>query len=521
MQGPGLKKSGEGNLVWVRVPPPAPVVCFWHLHALLLQLREDFLSPRDGRGAHTKLGYAKLDQLRDHGCLAGSLPTNTHPDTNFPELRSFVLQLAAALLDELFSGVQFHSIHDHGKHNSQVAVRGGAQDRAQLRLEELGHVQTHPDAAPPQEWVLFLGLVHAGQVLVPAHVQRADYDRPLAERLGHFAVSPVLFLLRRQLRPLHKQELCAEESHSLRSPLESALRLFRRADVGCDLDALTVSGTSFDVLELRKDSLLFGYRLLLSLELDDRIGVRVGDRVPLATVQGDDFSLERFLQRRPDPYHRRDAEGACHDRDVRSLGALGDDETQSHAFGDANGVRGSQVTCQDYGGLLEHFEPGSLATHQIGGDLGRHVAHIVGPGGHVLVLHLGEHPRELLTHGQYRGLRTRQIPHALLDFGMELGVLGHLDVRVEDSGLLLAPRFPQPLCRLRELLHYGLDGALETCQLLLNLVFGDVLTLGLELSASVDENRTHRNSLGCRDTSYSPLRFCIHKAPLFASARLG
>jgi hypothetical protein len=62
---------------------------------------------------------------------------------------------------------------------------------------------------------------------------------------------------------------------------------------------------------------------------------------------------------------------------------------------------------------------------------------------------------------------------------------------------------------------------LATSQLLLDRVFGDVLTLGLEFSASVDEKWTHRDSLGCRDAGYSPLDFRIHEAPLFAIVRLG
>jgi hypothetical protein len=81
---------------------------------------------------------------------------------------------------------------------------------------------------------------------------------------------------------------------------------------------------------------------------------------------------------------------------------------------------------------------------------------------HVLVLHGGEHSSELLAHRDHGGLRAFQIPHALFDLGMELRVLRHLGVRVKDPRFLLAPRYPELVGRLRELVHNSLDGVLET-----------------------------------------------------------
>jgi hypothetical protein len=82
---------------------------------------------------------------------------------------------------------------------------------------------------------------------------------------------------------------------------------------------------------------------------------------------------------------------------------------------------------------------------------------------------------------------------------MELRILRHLGVRLEDPGLLLAPRFPEPVRRLRELSHHGFDGALETFQFFLDRVFGDVFALGLQLAGDVHEGWPDGDPLGGRN----------------------
>ena len=53
----------------------------------------------------------------------------------------------------------------------------------------------------------------------------------------------------------------------------------------------------------------------------------------------------------------------------------------------------------------------------------------------------------LFTDGQHCRFGALQVPYALLDFGGEFGVLGHLDVEVEDAGFLFAPRSTEPVDR--------------------------------------------------------------------------
>ena len=81
-----------------------------------------------------------------------------------------------------------------------------------------------------------------------------------------------------------------------------------------------------------------------------------------------------------------------------------------------------------------------IAAHLLGCYLARDIAHVIRTGRHVLVLHRGECSGVLLADGQHRGLRTRKVPHALLDLRIELRVLCHLRVKIEDGSLVLAPR---------------------------------------------------------------------------------
>jgi hypothetical protein len=76
-------------------------------------------------------------------------------------------------------------------------------------------------------------------------------------------------------------------------------------------------------------------------------------------------------------------------------------------LGDAGRVRRGEVAGQDHGGLLQGLEAGGLFAHELGGDLGCHVAYVVGAGREVLIFRTGEHLRVLLADGQHRGLRTR------------------------------------------------------------------------------------------------------------------
>ena len=130
---------------------------------------------------------------------------------------------------------------DERKHDPQRTVRGGAQQRAELRLEDLLHRETQTDAAQSERRP---GAVDAGVMdrqLRLADVEGPDRDRG-SRRVRHQpAVGGVLRLFReRRLSATRQQELGTEEPDALRPLFVRAPGIVRRLDVRFepDLDAV-------------------------------------------------------------------------------------------------------------------------------------------------------------------------------------------------------------------------------------------------------------------------------------------
>ena len=176
-----------------------------------------------------------LGELRGAECGRRSL--DHHSRLDLAGLHPFQFELPMALLEPRLCGSQLFDISDHREHDLEVAVGSGAQNGTQLGLEELGCIQAHPYSAPAKERVLFVGLVHAGQVLVASHIKRTNDDGLLAERVGYGRVRLVLLIFGRELITLHEQELGAEEPDAFGAPIQRAFGLGGRAEVRGDLDA--------------------------------------------------------------------------------------------------------------------------------------------------------------------------------------------------------------------------------------------------------------------------------------------
>ena len=83
---------------------------------------------------------------------------------------------------------------DHREHHLEIAVRRGAQQRADLHAEDIGPRQRQPDAAQAEERIALLD-GEAGHRLVAAGIDGADGDRLAAGPFQHLAVGGVLRLL--------------------------------------------------------------------------------------------------------------------------------------------------------------------------------------------------------------------------------------------------------------------------------------------------------------------------------------
>ena len=207
---------------------------------------------------------------------------------------------------------------DHREHDRDAAVAGRAEDRAQLRAQQLRTVQQHADAALAEKRVVLARKRQVRQRLVAADVERADDQRPPApERARDVAVDGQLLLLGRRRRPLKEQELRSQQADGLRTERDALLGVGQPADVRGHLDAVAVERRRRFV-----GPLLIGPALarLLCLELMDAGDVAVdGFRrsVPLVPSRITGVPFAQVERPRVDPGHQRNLERAREDRHVR------------------------------------------------------------------------------------------------------------------------------------------------------------------------------------------------------------
>ena len=130
---------------------------------------------------------------------------------------------------------------DHREHHLDRVLGGDAQDRAQLRGEDLRALEREADAAHAEERV---GLGRHGQGrqrLVGAGVERAHDERAAVERHGDLAQGLDLLVLVGQLRAVEEEELGAQQADALGAQLDRGGGLGGGAEVGEDLDARAVA----------------------------------------------------------------------------------------------------------------------------------------------------------------------------------------------------------------------------------------------------------------------------------------
>ena len=120
---------------------------------------------------------------------------------------------------------------DQRQHDAQVAVHRRAQQRPQLRAEDLRLIEAHADGAPAEERIRFRGEPAYGQ-LVAADVERANHHRHAGERLDHAPVAAVLLFLVGHRGATHDEEFGAHEPHALGPAVARRVRVLGQIDVG-------------------------------------------------------------------------------------------------------------------------------------------------------------------------------------------------------------------------------------------------------------------------------------------------
>ncbi len=126
---------------------------------------------------------------------------------------------------------------DHGEHDLDIAAHAGTHERAQLRLEKLGHGQRDTNRPPAPERVRLLWERQVGRRLVAADVQRANDDRPVAHNLRHVLVDGELLFLAGRRQPFLEEEFGAQEADAFGARFERQRCIGGGAQVGDHFDA--------------------------------------------------------------------------------------------------------------------------------------------------------------------------------------------------------------------------------------------------------------------------------------------
>ena len=189
----------------------------------------------------------KVRLLRKDVCQhCRSRHLNHHAKRNLRvERQTFVCQFLARLCCKLLCRTQLLNRRDHGKHDPERSVYAGTVKRPELGLEQLRIIQANADRTITEKRIFFRrDLQHCGR-FVSADVQRPYGHRAVLRRLQCSAVDRKLFLLRRQLRPVHIKKLAAEQTNTVSPARNRVLDLRRRGDIGFHLDHGAVLGTGF------------------------------------------------------------------------------------------------------------------------------------------------------------------------------------------------------------------------------------------------------------------------------------
>ena len=190
--------------------------------------------------ADAQEGAALRDLLGHHRC-GGRLDHRADRDV-VGRLHALALELARRGGHHLPGAVDLLYRNDHGQHQLDVAVRTGAQQRADLRAEDVRVIQAHPYGAPPQERVrLGCGPERRGE-LVPSQIVAADDHRASAEGLCDPGEELGLLQLGRQLGAPQHEELGAQQPHPLGAVLQRHCHLLGKVHVAAQRNGHAVLG---------------------------------------------------------------------------------------------------------------------------------------------------------------------------------------------------------------------------------------------------------------------------------------
>ena len=346
-------------------------------------------------------------------------------------------------------------------------------------------------------------------LLVAAHVERADDDRSALERAGDLAVGVELLLLGGKLGGVHEQELGAEQADGLGVVIERVGHVIGVADVAGD-DLLNAVGSHGRLTaEGLEGRLLGSERLGLGGVGGERLLVGIGLDDTLTAIDDDGHAVAQRGAAVGDRKNGRDLERAGDDRGVRRAATgLGDDAGYVSLV-DRSGHGRRKVVHDNDGVLGQDGEVDDLLAQQLSQNAGADVGDVGRAQAEHLVIHGQEH---VLEHG--RGVHERLLGAGTAVNGGVNGVghariLSQNNVSAHDLGLGLAHRLLHVVGLSLGLLAEDRKSSLIALLLGCPIGLGNLVRLKRQVGIGGDHDGADTDALGCVDSlihSHSSLR---------------
>jgi hypothetical protein len=338
-------------------------------------------------------------------------------------------------------------------HHTDRQRFGGAEHRAHLRPEHRRLVETHADRAPAEKRIGLERRLEPHRELVASQIIGADHDRIAVKRGGDAAEVVGLLVLGRQRGAAGEQELGAEQPDALGAHPHRRLDLLRQVHVAHQYDGAPAGrdrGRVDHRLELQLEPVAPADLGLRLLQLVARGVEHDGARLP---VEQHHHAGRDRGQRARGPHHRGNAQRVREDGRVSGPGALLADEADHvlaveldrEARRELVGHDDHLLVVRDRPELVPHPAHEAVEHPELNGvEVGDLLAEHRGAREQIAVLERLE---------LVRGLGAQVVvADQRLDRGEEVGVLRHLDLRVEDAGLLGAGPLQHALAELAQVL---------------------------------------------------------------------
>ena len=385
---------------------------------------QEFHLAREQVGGHR--GGGGFDH-RPHGDVGAALGVSGHQRLRFARHDS------PDLADLVDAG-------DEREQHAQVGVRGGAQERAELRDEDLGALQAQPQAAQAQHRVGLGALEHFVEVLLPSQVEGADDDRMRGHARGEVAIGPeVVFFVGEARCAGDVEELRSVQADPVGAEAHRDRSLVGKLDVRAQRDRDTVLGDGGQVARRLPRVLARHRQVVLEAGLGQARRIGVDHHLAAVTVDDDD---------RADPHAARDvaqpddggkAERLRQDRAVAGGAALVRRQPDHTVARERHRVRRADRLRHDDDRPFRRRRVGPRHGLEQPREAALEVAQVPRAVAKVKVFDVLEAQQVRLdrrVHGERR--RVTVVADAVLDFGDQHGIVDEERLRVEDRRVAFA-----------------------------------------------------------------------------------